>query len=281
MRMLITGAAGLLGHDVTAAASAGGIDSVALTHAELDITDPRSAHAVMADVAPDVVINCAGWTDVDGAESRFDTALAVNGTGPGHLARVAADHGAWMIHISSDYVFDGAKHEPYVESDPPAPLSAYGQTKLAGEGEVAAAAPQGHTIVRSSWLFGLAGPCFPKTILRLAGERDRLEVVDDQVGCPTFTGHLAAGLLELARRRPLGVIHMAGAGACSWYEFARAVVELADLACEIRPVPTSRMPRAARRPAYSVLGTERPGDATALPAWRAGLERFLADVVRA
>jgi dTDP-4-dehydrorhamnose reductase len=223
-----------------------------------------------------VVVNCAAWTNVDGAETSPDDALAINGEGAGNVARAAAAAGAWTVHISSDYVFDGTKHSPYVESDVVGPMSSYGRSKLAGEREVAVEAPGSHTIVRSSWLFGAFGPCFPATILRLAGERDELMVVDDQVGCPTFTGHLAAAMVDLAARpaRPVGIVHVAGGGDCSWYEFAREIVARAGVSCEVRPCSTAQMPRPARRPAYSVLRSER--DAPVLPDWKHGLAEYAA-----
>jgi dTDP-4-dehydrorhamnose reductase len=191
-------------------------------------------------------------------------------------AAAAAAVGAWTVHISSDYVFDGSKREPYVESDRTAPLSAYGRSKLAGERAVAARAPKRHTIVRSSWLFGTAGPCFPDTMLRLAGERDELTVVDDQIGCPTFTGHLAAALVELAAGTPVaGVLHVAGAGHCSWYELALEVIGRAGLSCAVTPGTTEELARPAPRPAYSVLGSERGSLAPRLPDWREGVAEFL------
>jgi dTDP-4-dehydrorhamnose reductase len=272
--MLITGAEGMLGQDVVIAAGAGELEAVALSHSDLDVTDAAAVRQAVADSSPDVVVNCAGWTDVNGAEDSFDAALAVNAEGPGLLASAAAAAGAWTIHISTDYVFDGAGRDPYVESDPTQPLSAYGRSKLAGEQEVAVAAPQAHTIVRSSWLFGWHGHCFPRTILSRAAERDRLDVVDDQIGCPTFTGHLATALIELAEQRPRGILHVTGSGSCSWYGFAQEIVAGAGLDCEVRPVATAQMPRRARRPAYSVLGSER--GAPQLPSWRQGLEAFLA-----
>jgi dTDP-4-dehydrorhamnose reductase len=234
---------------------------------------------MVAGARPDVVINCAGWTDVDGAEGAFDAAVEVNGAGAGNVARAAAAAGAWTIHISSDYVFDGAKREPYVESDPVQPISAYGRSKLAGEVEVASAAGDRHTIVRSAWLFGGGGPCFPATILRLAAERDELAVVDDQLGSPTFTPHLAGALLGLAERPLPRVLHLAGADSCSWFEFAQAVVASAGLACEVKPCSTPEMPRPAQRPAYSVLGTERRYPQ--LPGWREALSEYLAARVTA
>ena len=275
-RLLITGAAGMLGQDVAATGRNAGLDVVALPRAELDITDAAVVNARIEDERPDVVFNCAAWTDVDGAEADPDGALAVNATGVANVAAAAQAIGAWTVHISSDYVFDGSKREPYVESDPVAPLSAYGRSKLAGEEAVAEAAPGIHTIVRSSWLFGPGGPCFPATILRLAAEREQLAVVDDQVGCPTFTRHLAAALVEMAAGTRLpGIVHVAAAGPCSWFEFATEIVAKAGLDCEVRPVPTIDVPRPARRPPYSALASERPG-APQLPHWREGLEEFMA-----
>jgi dTDP-4-dehydrorhamnose reductase len=178
--------------------------------------------------------------------------------------------------VSTDYVFDGTKRSPWVESDPVAPVSSYGRSKLAGEREVVAEAPARHTIVRTSWLFGAGGPCFPATILRLAETRDELKVVDDQIGCPTFTGHLAAALVDLGERQLPGIVHMAGGGSCSWYEFAREIVAASGLSCEVRPCPTTEMLRPATRPAYSVLQSERGDDAPALPEWRQGLADYVA-----
>jgi dTDP-4-dehydrorhamnose reductase len=278
MRFAITGAAGMLGQDLLAAAKAGGHEVLALPRTELDIVDDVAVAQALSDARPDVVVNCAAWTNVDGAESEEASALAVNGAGAGNVARAAATAGAWTIHLSSDYVFDGAKRSAYLESDPVGPISAYGRTKLAGELAVAGAAPGRHTIVRSSWLYGVGGPCFPATILRLAAERDQLNVVDDQVGCPTFTGHLASALVQIAVRRPAGVLHVAGAGSCSWYEFAREIVARAGISCDVRPCTTADMPRPARRPAYSVLGSERGDDAPALPDWRHGLAEYVAAV---
>lgn len=277
MRVLIIGAAGMLGTDVLAAAGAAGLEPIALTVADLDITDGDAVERTLRDVRPAAVVNCAGWTDVDGAESEPEAAHAVNGTGAGNVARAAALVDAWTVHVSTDYVFDGTKSAPYVESDPTAPLSAYGRSKLAGEVEVARQAPESHTTVRSSWLFGGAGRCFPATILNRCREAGHARVVDDQVGCPTFTGHLAGALVELATvRRPLGIVHVAGGGSCSWFEFAKEIVEQANLDCEVSPCATEEMPRPARRPAHSVLGTERGDEIPSLPPWRAGLEEYLA-----
>jgi dTDP-4-dehydrorhamnose reductase len=275
MRFLITGSGGMLGQDLAEAAAASGHEPVALTHAELDITDLDAVRRAIGRAGPEVVINCAAWTDVDGAETAEAAASAVNRAGAGNVARAAHEAGAWTIHVSSDYVFDGTKRAPYVESDLTNPLSAYGRSKLGGERAVAEAAPGAHTIARSSWLFGAHGRCFPATILRLAEERDQLAVVDDQVGCPTFTAHLAGALLKLADTRPPGILHVAGEGSCSWYELAREIVALGGLDCEITRSTTAEQGRPAPRPAYSVLRSDRAGAAPTLPAWRQGLEEYM------
>jgi dTDP-4-dehydrorhamnose reductase len=278
MRLAITGAAGMLGQDLVAAAKAAGHEVLAFPRADLDITDGSAVRRALRDARPDVVVNSAAWTDVDGAETDEAGAVAVNGAGAGNVAAAAAAGGAWTVHVSSDYVFDGRKDAPYVESDPVGPLSAYGRSKLAGERAVAEAAPQRHTTVRSSWLFGAGGPCFPATILRLAGEREELNVVDDQIGCPTFTGHLADALVNLAERdeRPVGALHVAGGGRCSWFEFAREIVAGAGVTCEVKPCSTEEFPRPAARPANSVLRSERGGEAPLLPEWREGLAQYMA-----
>jgi dTDP-4-dehydrorhamnose reductase len=285
MRMLITGAAGMLGSDVVVAARTAGHEPVTLARGELDICDRGAVEQALTVAAPGAVVNCAAWTDVDGAESNEDGAVAVNGGGAGNVAAAAAAVGAWTIHVSSDYVFDGRKREPYLESDPVAPQSAYGRSKLEGERAVAQAAPGRHTIVRSSWLFGAAGACFPRTILKLAGERDRLTVVDDQVGCPTYTGHLASALVALAARPggpPPGVLHVAGGGQCSWFQFATEIVAAAGIIdCEVAPVSTAEFPRPASRPAYSVLRSERGDDAPQLPHRVEGLSAYLELTTRA
>jgi dTDP-4-dehydrorhamnose reductase len=281
MRLIITGAAGMLGQDLVRAAIEAGHEPLPFSRGELDITDPDAVERAVAPAAPDAVINCAAWTDVDGAEASFPAALAVNGPGAGNVARAAAAHGAWTIHVSSDYVFDGTKREPYVESDPVGPLSAYGRSKLAGEEAVAAEAPERHTVVRSSWLFGVGGPCFPATMRRLAAERDELTVVDDQRGCPTFTGHLASALIALACAPVRGIVHVAGGGSCTWYELAVETITAAGLSCEVRRGRTADLGRPAPRPAYSVLVSELAEAVPRLPHWREGLAEYLASEVTA
>lgn len=265
----------MLGTDVRSAAQTADHEVMALSRAELDISDRDAVVVAVAEAQPDAIINCAAYTNVDGAESEPDAAGAVNASGPGFLAEAAAAVGAWIVHVSTDYVFDGTKTAPYVESDPTGPRSVYGSTKLLGERAVALAAPDRHTIVRSSWLFGTAGSCFPATMLRLASEHDTLTVVDDQLGCPTFTGHLAPALVELATAQRLpGVLHLAAEGECSWYEFAVEIMRATGTNVEVRPCTTDQFPRPARRPAYSVMRSSRTG-APMLPDWHVGLHDYL------
>jgi dTDP-4-dehydrorhamnose reductase len=234
----------------------------ALTRAGLDVTDAR---AVSAAIGPrDLVINCAAWTDVDGAEKHPEQALRINAEGAAHVARAA---GA-VAYVSSDYVFDGLKREPYLESDAVGPLSSYGRSKLEGERATAAANPS-HFIVRSAWLFGPGGRNFVDTMLRMGPE---LRVVDDQVGCPTFTGHLAEAIAALVRGEAFGVHHLAASGRCSWFEFAREIFAMAGRDVELTPCTTEEFPRPAPRPAWSVLGSER---GHRLPHWREGLQAYL------
>ncbi len=252
--MLITGAGGQLGTALREAFP----EADARSRAELDVTAPE------LDYTPELVLHAAAWTDVDGAERHPDEAAAVNVAG----TRNAVELGAPLVYYSTDYVFDGSKLEPYVEFDEPNPLSVYGRTKLDGEREV-----REGWIVRSSWLFGRTGKNFVRTMLALGAERDEVAVVADQVGCPTYVGHLTQATKELLER-PHGIWHLAAAGECSWAEFATAIFEEAGLSCRVRPISTMELARPAPRPAYSVLRSERKG-APALPHWRDGLRACL------
>jgi dTDP-4-dehydrorhamnose reductase len=234
---------------------------VALTRAEWDVTQPPPP----LEPLPDVVLHAAAWTDVDGAESDPQTAAAVNVGGTRH----AAELGAPLVYYSSDYVFDGRKREPYIESDASNPQSAYGRTKSYGE----AAAGERAWVVRSSWLFGATGHNFLRTMLRLAGERDEVSVVADQRGCPTYVAHLAGATRDVLEL-PFGVYHVAAGGECTWAEFAEAIFEEAGVACRVRSIATAELNRPAPRPAYSVLRSEK--GAPTLPHWREGLRECLA-----
>ena len=257
--MLVTGAGGQLGRALVEAFATD--DVVAHTRADWDVTQPPPLVA-----APELVLHTAAWTDVDGAEASPQEAAAVNVGG----TQNAASLGAPLVYFSTDYVFDGTKREPYVESDGPNPLSAYGRTKLHGE----AAAGERAWILRSSWLFGPTGTNFVRTMLRIAGERDEVAVVDDQRGCPTYVAHLAEATKELLAL-PFGVYHVAAGGDCTWAEFAEAIFEDAQVDCRVRGISTAELGRPAARPAYSVLRSEKPGTPE-LPHWREGLRDCLA-----
>ncbi len=265
----------MLGQDLLAAAHAAGHEPVGLDLPEIDITDSGATTEAVRAAAPDAVVNCAAWTDVDGAEEREELAARVNAEGAGNVAAAAAAAGALAIQISTDYSFDGTAAEPYTESSPTSAIGAYGRTKLAGELAVAEAATPDFAIVRSSWLFGPHGKNFVDTILRLGAERDELSVVQDQVGCPTYTGHLAPALVEIAERRLTGILHVAGAGSCSWFDLAVAALEAAGVDCAVKPTTAAEYGRPAPRPAYSVLVSER-ADAPRLPPWQEGLAAHLA-----
>jgi dTDP-4-dehydrorhamnose reductase len=284
--MLVTGASGMLGRDVMRAGARAAHELVGLAHGALDVTDARAVEraisAARAELGGlDALINCAAFTDVDGAESQREQAFAVNAEGPGNLAAAAAAVGVRLIHVSTDYVFAGeppldARGAPraYVESDPTGPRSVYGQSKLAGEQAVLGGS-RDHTVVRSSWLFGVDGRNFVATMLDLASRRDAVQVVTDQVGCPTWTGHLAPALIGLVERDVRGLVHLAGAGHASWNGFAEEIFRQAEVNCRVEPATSSEMARPAPRPAWSVLESERE-ELVPMPDWRDGLAGYLA-----
>lgn len=273
MKVLVTGAGGMLGRDVVLAAGNAGHDVVGFGHTELDVSDAAALAARFELERPDVVINCAAWTDVDGAEEAEAEATAVNGAAAGHVAAAAAEVGASVVYVSSDYVFDGSKGAPYVETDQTAPLSAYGRGKLAGE-EATAAANKRHFVVRSSWLFGIGGSNFVETMLRLASTQNEVLVVRDQIGSPTYTWHLAYGIVRLIEGVEFGIHHMAAGGSCSWYDFAREIFEQAKVECLVLSATTDMLGRPAPRPPFSALESRRE-HAIELPPWRDGLSAYL------
>jgi dTDP-4-dehydrorhamnose reductase len=273
VKLLVTGAAGMLGRDVMLAAGNAGHQVVGFGHAELDIADGAAVSAKVEGERPDVVINCAAWTDVDGAEEAEEEATQINGAGAGNVATAAATVGASVVYVGSDYVFDGSKGAPYVETDQTAPLSAYGRSKLAGE-EATRAANKRHFVVRSAWLFGTGGPNFVETMLRLAADHGEVLVVRDQVGSPTYTWHLAYGIVRLIEGVEFGIHHMVAAGSCSWYEFAREIFEQANVECKVMSATTEMLGRPAPRPAYSALASQRE-HTIELPSWQDGLAAYL------
>ena len=274
-KLLVTGAKGMLGQAVVAAAEKSGDQTLALGRGELDITDAAAVTATIDQFEPDALINCAAWTDVDGAEAEEAAATEINAHGAANLAASCAASGVRLIQVSTDYVFDGAASEPYLESAPVSPQSAYGRSKLAGEAAIEAAGGD-YAIVRTAWLFGAGGPNFVNTMLRLAGEREQIEVVTDQIGCPTWTGHLAPALVACAAADGTGIFHAVGGGRCSWFDLATETISLAGLRAKVEPTTTESFPRPAPRPAFSVLGSERGGEAIVLPDWHEGLRGYLA-----
>jgi dTDP-4-dehydrorhamnose reductase len=275
MKVLVTGAGGMLGRDVTDAAERADHEVVALTHAHLDVTDAGAVRKRFDAERPGAVVNCAAFTDVDGAEDDLRSAMTMNAEAAGVVAAAAERVGAAVVYPSSDYVFDGEKGEPYVESDPTGPRSVYGQSKLAGESETARACAR-HFVVRTSWLFGIHGRNFVDTMLRLGHEHGEVTVVRDQVGCPTFTVHLAEAMVALLATDAHGVHHVAGRGECSWYEFAREIFRQAPVECRVASTTSADFPRPAPRPAYSVLVSERT-ETVILPSWEEGLTEFLGE----
>ncbi|HVR05798.1 MAG TPA: dTDP-4-dehydrorhamnose reductase [Solirubrobacteraceae bacterium] len=281
MKLLVTGAAGMLGHDVLRVANQAGHEPLAIDLPELDITDAAAVSAFFVEHHPDAVLNCAAWTDVDGAESHREQAQRVNADGAGNLARAAAELGVPLLHISTDYVFDGrppldaqGDPRPYIESDSTGPISVYGETKLVGEQQVLAASPR-HAVVRTAWLYGVHGRNFVDTMLRLADEREAVQVVDDQIGSPTWSGHLAPAVVGLLEREVQGLVHLTGAGAVSWNGFAQEIFRQAERECRVEAVSSEQFARPAPRPSWSVLASERP-DVLPMPDWRDGLAGYLA-----
>ena len=270
MRWLVTGSAGMLGTDVVGLLRSRGADVTAAVRSTGDLHDPETVSTLV--MGHDVVVNCAAWTAVDDAESHEADALEVNGVVPDILARAVADHGGRLVQISTDYVFDGSATTPYAEDAPTAPRSAYGRTKAAGEEAVRAALPDRHYLVRTAWLYGAHGGCFPKTIARVAREQGGVSVVEDQVGQPTWTADVAELVHRLVEADAApGTYHATSSGQCSWFEFARAVVASAGLdPAVVTPTTSDAFVRPAPRPAYSVLGhgaLERAG-VTPIPDWR-------------
>ena len=267
-RVLITGAGGQLGHALAQAFADD--DVVALTRDGWDVTQPANDNVSRGEF--ELVLHTAAWTDVDGAEADPQGAAAVNVAGTAHAAALRLP----LVTFSTDYVFDGRKRTPYVESDGPNPMSAYGRTKLHAE----AASGTNAWILRTSWLFGATGHNFLLTMLRLGAEHDEVTVVDDQRGSPTYVGHLAGTVRRLVDDDlPKGLWHVAAAGDCTWADFAEAIFEEAGLDCTVRRITTAELARPAPRPAYSVLRSER-ADAPKLPHWREGLRACLSEIAR-
>jgi dTDP-4-dehydrorhamnose reductase len=274
MRILVTGANGQLGYELLRALT--GEEVIPADQPDYELTDPQMGDKIAA-THPNLVIHTAGYTDVDGCERDPETAFHVNARGTRRVAEGAAKANARLIYISTDYVFDGKKTEPYTERDPVNPLNVYGRSKLVGEEEALAVCPE-TLIIRTSWLYSVSGANFVKTILQLAAARPEIRVVNDQRGSPTYARDLAGAIAKLIRRDVRGLVHAGGAGECTWYEFAVAIVQEAGSDCKLVPISTAECGRLAARPAYSVLSTAllRQHGLSLLP-WRTGLQRFIAD----
>jgi dTDP-4-dehydrorhamnose reductase len=291
-RWLITGAAGMLGRDLTGLLSARGAEFTALTRADLDISDAGACLAAVQAARPDAVVNCAAWTAVDAAEEHEDEALAINGRGAANLAAACAAAGAVLVHPSTDYVFDGKGRAPYAEDAPTAPVGAYGRTKLAGEQAVTAALPDASYIVRTAWLYGAHGKNFVKTMLRLARNGTSPGVVADQHGQPTWAADVAVQVHALVEKAaPPGVYHATSAGETTWYAFAEAIFARYQhdqdhegterMVAAPHPITTAEFPLPAPRPAYSVLGHDAWQAAGLEPIgdWRDALERAFPEIL--
>lgn len=254
MKILVTGAKGMLGTALTAALKR--YDTTGLGKDALDITDKKAVEIAVEIYKPDVVINSAAFTKVDECESKADLAFLVNAEGPKNLALACKNRGMRLIHISTDYIFDGTKTAPYKEDDKVNPLSVYGRSKLAGEENIKALLDN-HLIVRTQWLYGENGPDFVETIIRIAKDKDELRVVNDQQGCPTYTKDLALAVKILIEKGCRGTYHVANSGACTWYEFALEILKLKGLDKRVIPITTEDIARLAKRPLNSILSCEK------------------------
>jgi dTDP-4-dehydrorhamnose reductase len=276
-RWLITGGSGMVATDLRDELIARDADVVAPSKSDLDILDARAVSALVRDVKPSIIANCAAYTHVDEAETNERVATAINGSAVEFLAAAANAAGALLIQISTDFVFDGTKRTPYEVNDPTAPLSAYGRSKLIGEH--AATQARKHLIVRTAWLFGVHGHNFVEAIRnQIRKGTNPLRVVNDQRGRPTYTPHLANAIIRLSQNdQARGIVHYADEGECTWFDFASAIVEEMHTATRVVPVSTSEFPRPATRPAYSVLSTERYERLTGVrpESWREGLREYL------
>jgi dTDP-4-dehydrorhamnose reductase len=273
MRVTILGGTGLLGKALMRAWSEDEVN--ALGSHDVDIRDRQKVREVVKTTRPDWIVLAAAYTDVDGCESNQDLAFSVNRDGAVHVAHAAKEAGARLLFLSSDYVFDGRKTFPYETDDPRNPQSVYGRSKAEAELGLLDAIPD-CCVVRTSWLFGTGGKCFPDTILKLAATRPALDVVNDQRGCPTYTVDLAEAIVRLCRANASGIVHATNRGDCTWFEFAREIIGVSGLQTEVRPVSSAQMARPAPRPAYSVLSSKSlQRFEITTPTWQDALRRYL------
>ena len=273
MKTLILGATGLLGQALKREWA--GDEVVGLGLEDVDIRNAEKVREIVEKTRPDWIVLAAAYTDVDGCESSQELAFAVNRDAAVQVAQAAKDAGAKLLFLSSDYVFDGKKNSPYEIGDARNPQSVYGRTKAEAEIQLLAAIPN-CCIIRTAWLFGVGGKCFPDTILKLAATRPALDVVNDQRGCPTYSVDLSKAIVQLCRKGANGIVHVTNAGDCSWFEFACEIVKSAGFPTEVRPVSTQQMVRPASRPAYSVMSAKSlQAYGIAMPPWQDALARYL------
>lgn len=295
MKILVTGIRGQLGHDVMDALSVRGIEAVGVNSSDMDVTDEAKVREVICTIHPDAVIHCGAWTAVDAAEDHIEEARAVNGTGTAYVASACARIGAKLMYFSTDYVFDGEGETPWKPEDPTGPQGIYGQTKLEGEEAVRRILSDRHFICRLQWVYGINGKNFVKTMLRLAEDHDRLTVVCDQIGGPSYTRDIAELAAEMIQTDKYGTYHVANTGYCSWYEFACEIFKeagytvmgekSADLDADfgsgkkitVLPVTSDQYPAKAKRPHNSRLDTSKLSEAgfSQLPSWQDALHRFI------
>ena len=277
MRVTVFGASGLLGQELVRAAEARGAKLTALSSKDADLRDHARVEQVIRDSRPEWIILSAAFTDVDGCEANPDLALAVNCQGAVHVAQAARKVGSHLMFLSTDYVFDGTKGSPYEISDPRNPINVYGESKARAEERLLEMVSD-VCIVRTSWLFGHGGRCFPATILKLAATRPEISVVNDQRGSPTFTHDLAPTVIQLCDQGARGIVHATNSGDCTWFEFAKEIMRMSGLPAAVKPVSTAEFPRPARRPAYSVLSAASlAAHGIQMPSWQDALRRYLAE----
>ena len=280
MRVLVTGIRGQLGYDVMKVLAARGIEGIGVNSDDMDITSSDAVDAVMDRVKPDAVIHCAAWTAVDAAEDHEKEARAVNVDGTANIAGACARLGAKLMYFSTDYVFDGEGTRPWRPEDKTGPVSVYGKSKLDGENAVRRLLPDRHFIVRLQWVYGINGKNFVKTMLKLAETHDRLTVVDDQVGGPSYTPDIARLAVDMIATEEYGTYHAANTGYCSWYEFAKAIFAEAGISIQVDPVSSDQYPAKAKRPHNSRLDTSKLTEHgfAQLPPWQDALHRFIIEL---
>jgi len=275
MKVTIFGASGLLGKALMREWREDRVTG--LSSKDADVRDSRQVKDAVEGTHPDWIVLAAAYTDVDGCETNRERAFAVNRDGAANVARAAKEHGSRLLFLSTDYVFDGSKITPYEVGDPRAPQSVYGRSKAEAETQLENIMPD-CCIVRTSWLFGVGGKCFPDTILKLAASRQVLDVVDDQRGSPTYAPDLARTIIQLCRKQAEGLVHVSNRGECTWFEFAQAIVSAARLKTAIHPTTTDKFPRPAQRPKYSVLSpSSLDRYDISMPDWQDALRRYLAE----